>query len=127
MESRDFLSGKYDLVVSDGFSGNVLLKATEGTALEMLKLLKKTLLGSFKAKIGALFLKKDIYKLKDFMDYSNYGGAVMLGLKKTVVKGHGSSKGTSVYHCLIQAYTMEKTNFVMPSKKPYPRLKHNYF
>lgn len=108
MESRDFLSGKYDLVVSDGFSGNVLLKATEGTALEMLKLLKKTLLGSFKAKIGALFLKKDIYQLKNFMDYSNYGGAVMLGLKKTVVKGHGSSKGTSVYQCLIQAYTMEK-------------------
>lgn len=110
MESRDFLSGQYDLVVSDGFSGNVLLKSTEGACLEMLKLLKKTLLGSFRSKIGALFLKKDVYALKDFMDYNNYGGAVMLGLKKTLVKGHGSSKSTSVYHCLQQAYMMEKNH-----------------
>ena len=110
MESRDFLSGKYDLVVADGFSGNVLLKSTEGTALEMLKLLKRTFMSSLKDKIGALFLKKDIYKIKDFMDYNNYGGAVMLGLKKTVVKGHGSSKGVSVYHCLLQAYNMEKNH-----------------
>lgn len=97
-------------MVADGFSGNVLLKSTEGTALEMLKLLKRTFMSSLKDKIGALFLKKDIYKIKDFMDYNNYGGAVMLGLKKTVVKGHGSSKGVSVYHCLLQAYNMEKNH-----------------
>ena len=110
MESRDFLSGKYDLVVADGFSGNILLKSTEGTALEMLKLLKRTFTSSLRAKIGALFLKKDIYDIKDFMDYNNYGGAVMLGLKKTVVKGHGSSKAVSVYHCLKQVYSMEKNH-----------------
>ena len=110
MESRDLLSGNYNLVVCDGFSGNVLIKTTEGTSLELLKLLKKTFMSSFKNKLGALLLKKDIYKIKDFMDYNNYGGGVLLGVKKTIVKGHGSSKAKAVYNCINQAYRMEKNN-----------------
>ncbi len=110
MESRDLLSGNYDLVVCDGFSGNVLIKSTEGTSLELLKLLKKTFMSSLKNKIGALFLKKDIYKIKDFMDYNNYGGGVMLGCRKTIIKGHGSCKANSIYNCINQAYTIEKNN-----------------
>ena len=89
MESRDLLTGEYDLIVCDGFSGNVLIKSTEGTAMEILKLLKKTLKKNLKTKLGALVIKKDVYEIKDFMDYNNYGGAVLLGCKKTVVKGHG--------------------------------------
>lgn len=112
MESRDLLSGKYDLVVCDGFSGNVLIKSTEGTALELLKLLKTTMTKSFKNKIGALLLKKDVYGIKDFMDYNNYGGGVMLGVNKTIIKGHGSSKSSAVYQCVKQAYTMEKNKLV---------------
>lgn len=110
MESRDLLSGNYDLVVCDGFSGNVLLKSTEGTAIEILKLLKKALTSSFKTKIGALLIKKEIYKIKKMMDYNNYGGAVMLGVAKTIIKGHGSSKPSAIYHCLLQAYNIEKNN-----------------
>ena len=110
MESRDLLTGTYDLVVCDGFSGNVLIKTTEGTSLELLKLLKKTFTSSLKNKIGALFLKKSIYGIKDFMDYNNYGGGVMLGVKKTIVKGHGSSKAIAIYNCINQAYTMEKNH-----------------
>lgn len=110
MESRDLLTGEYDLIVCDGFNGNVLLKSTEGACLELMKLLKKTFTSSFKNKMGALLLKKGIYELKDKMDYNNYGGAVVLGIKKTVVKGHGSSKATSVYNCVKQAYNMEKNN-----------------
>ncbi|MGN1295587.1 MAG: phosphate acyltransferase PlsX [Bacilli bacterium] len=110
MESRDFLSGKFDLVVCDGFAGNVLIKSTEGACLEMLKLLKKTFYSSLKNKLGALLLKKDIYQIKDRMDYNNYGGAVLLGVKKTIVKGHGNCKPISVYHCVKLAYTMEKNN-----------------
>lgn len=110
MESRDLLSGKYDLIVCDGFSGNVLLKSTEGTSLELLKLLKGTFLKNFKTKLGALMLKKEITSLKNLMDYNNYGGAVLLGVNKTVVKGHGSSKAKSVVHCMEQAYNMEKNN-----------------
>ncbi len=110
MEARDTLSGKYDLIVADGFSGNVLIKSTEGTGLEMLKLLKRTFFKNLKNKIGALFLKKDIYGIKDFMDYNNYGGAVTLGVKKTMVKGHGGDNEKHFYHCIIQAYNMEKNN-----------------
>ncbi len=108
MESRDLLTGNYDLVVCDGFSGNVLIKATEGACVEMLKLLKSTFTANLKNKIGALILKKDIMKIKSFMDYNNYGGGVMLGAKKTIVKGHGSSKAISIYNCINQAYKMEK-------------------
>lgn len=110
MESRDLISGKYDLVVSDGFSGNVLIKSTEGTCLEFLKLLKKTFFKNLKTKLGALFLKKEVKGIKNKMDYNNYGGAVLLGAKKTIVKGHGSSKASAVFHCIEQAYTLEKNN-----------------
>lgn len=110
MESRDLLSGDYDLVVCDGFSGNVLVKATEGACLEVMKLIKKTFLKSLKTKLGALFLKKDVKGIRHKMDYNNYGGAVLLGAKKTIVKGHGSSKSSAVYHCIMQAYRLEKNN-----------------
>ena len=109
MEARDVLGGKYDVVVADGFAGNVLIKSTEGACLEMLKLLKKTFTSGLKNKLGALLLKKDIYKMKDFMDYNNYGGAVLLGCAKTVVKSHGSSKEKTVYKSVELAYKLEKS------------------
>ena len=58
-------------------------------------------------------IKKDVYEIKDFMDYNNYGGAVLLGCKKTVVKGHGSSKTNAIYNCVKQAYNMEKNNLTV--------------
>lgn len=112
MESRDLLTGNYDLVVCDGFSGNVLIKSTEGACLEMLKLIKGVFTKSFKNKIAALLVKKDVYALKDFMDYNNYSGAVLLGSKKMIVKGHGSSKASSVYMSVKQAYTLVKSDLV---------------
>jgi phosphate acyltransferase len=112
MEARELTSGDYDVVACDGFSGNVLIKATEGTGIGLLKLLKKTFFKNLKNKIGALFLKKDIYGIKDFMDYNNYGGAVMLGLKKIVIKGHGSGNSLSVYRCIEQAYNASKNHLV---------------
>ena len=63
-----------------------------------MKLLKKTITNGFRNKIGALLLKKGLYEIKDKMDYNNYGGAVLLGCKKTVVKGHGSSKTNAIYN-----------------------------
>lgn len=107
MESRDLLSGKYDLVVCDGFSGNVLIKSTEGTALELLKRLKTDLTTGFFNKIGALFLYRTMMREKEYMNYQNYGGSVLLGTAKVVVKGHGSSKAEAVAKCVEQAYRME--------------------
>ncbi len=107
MESRDLLTGKYDLVVCDGFSGNVLTKTTEGTALEMLKMIKRDIQKSWKYKLGALLMKKMLMAEKNFMDYQNYGGSVLLGSEKVIVKGHGSSDASSVLKCIEQAYRME--------------------
>jgi glycerol-3-phosphate acyltransferase PlsX len=112
MEARELTSGDYDVVACDGFSGNVLIKATEGTGIGLLKLLKKTFFKNLKNKIGALFLKKDIYGIKDFMDYNNYGGAVMLGLRKIVIKGHGSGNALSVFRSLEQAYHASKNGLI---------------
>ena len=107
MESRDLLSGNYNVVVADGFSGNVLVKTTEGTALELLKKLKKEIFSRTIYKIGALLMKKMFTDMKEFMNYQNYGGSVLLGTSKVVVKGHGSSKAVAVEKCIEQAYRME--------------------
>ncbi len=107
MESRDLLSGSYDLVVCDGFSGNVLVKTTEGTALQLLKKLKLDICSKTKYKVGALFMKRMFMEEKQFMNYQNYGGSVLIGTLKTVVKGHGSSDRTAVFKCIEQAYRME--------------------
>ncbi|MBQ1893719.1 MAG: phosphate acyltransferase PlsX [Clostridia bacterium] len=112
MESRDLLSGKYDLVVCDGFSGNVLIKSTEGACLEMLKKLKKDIYSRTINKIGALLMKKMFDEEKRFMDYRNYGGSVLLGCRKIVVKGHGSSNDISVLRCVEQAYRMQKSGMI---------------
>lgn len=107
MESRDLLSGKYDVVVCDGFSGNVLVKTTEGTALELLKKLKKEIFAKTIYKIGAALMKGMFSDFKSFMDYQNYGGSVLLGTSKVVVKGHGSSKAIAVQKSIEQAYRAE--------------------
>ena len=107
MESRDLLGGGYDVVVCDGFSGNVLVKTTEGTALELLKKLKKDIYSRFIYKLGALLMKRMFAEEKEFMNYQNYGGSVLLGTSKVVVKGHGSSKAEAVAKCIEQAYKME--------------------
>lgn len=110
MESRDLLSGKYDAVVCDGFSGNVLVKSTEGTALELLKKIKKDINKKFINKLGALLMYKMFMEEKEFMNYQNYGGSVLLGTSKVIIKGHGSSKAVAIEKCIEQAYKMQTSN-----------------
>lgn len=107
MEAREILSGDYDVVVSDGFSGNIALKACEGTALAFMTLLKEGIVnGGLRAKVGYFMLKPVLKSLKTTMDYNAYGGAVMLGLEKVVVKAHGSSKAKSVSAAILQALSL---------------------
>ena len=73
----------------------------------MLKLLKGKIYSRFRYKIGALLMKQMFTEIKDFMNYQNYGGSVLLGTSKVVVKGHGSAKSVSVAKCIEQAYKME--------------------
>ena len=124
MESRDLLSGRYHAVVADGFSGNVLVKTTEGTALELLKKLKKDIFSRTIYKIGALLMKRMFADEKEFMNYQNYGGSVLLGCSKTVVKGHGSSKAVSVAKCIEQAYRMEQSAVAAKTEEVILKYEH---
>lgn len=117
MESRELLTGEVDLVVADGFSGNVLIKSAEGTAIELMKLLKTTFTKTFKNKMGALLLKKDIYALKDLMNPNNYGGALLIGLNKIVVKAHGNAKNVAVRKSIEQVYNLAKNDFLSKIKE----------
>lgn len=104
VEGRDIMSGDIDVAVCDGFSGNIALKTTEGTAMAVMKIIKKNISESFWAKVGyALFMRKAFKKIKRVMDYNKYGGAVLLGIEKVVVKSHGSSKADSICASLLQA------------------------
>ena len=124
MESRDFLSGNYDVVVADGFSGNVLVKTTEGTALELLKKLKKDIYSRTLYKLGALLMKKMFAQEKECMNYQNYGGSVLLGTSKVVVKGHGSSKAVAVEKCIEQAYRMETSGLSSQIESEIAKYEH---
>lgn len=110
MEARELTSGYYDVVVCDGFSGNVLLKATEGGALMVLSEIKNAINGSLKSKIGALFMKKQLKGLAKKLDYNKYGGSPFLGCKKTVIKSHGSSNAETILACIDQAITLNKNH-----------------
>jgi len=124
MESRDLLSGRYDAVVADGFSGNVLVKTTEGTALELLKKIKKDIYSRTLYKLGALLLKRMFKEEKEFMNYQNYGGSVLLGTSKVVVKGHGSSKAVAVEKCIEQAYRMQLSQLSEKIEKEISKYEH---
>lgn len=106
VEARDLLEGVADVVVTDGFTGNMVLKTIEGTALSVFKMLKTTLYSSLKTKVAAAVLKPDLMQLKAKMDYSEYGGAGLFGLKAPVIKAHGSSDANSVYNAIRQTRDM---------------------
>ncbi len=110
VESRDLLEGAADVVVTDGFTGNMVLKTIEGTALSVFKMLKSALTSSFKSKMAAAVLKPDLVHLKSKMDYSEYGGAGLFGLKAPVIKAHGSSDANALYNAVRQTREMVAHN-----------------
>lgn len=113
VEAREILNGVADVVVTDGFTGNAVLKSIEGTALNIMSLLKKSILGAgVKGKLGALLLKDALRGLKDEMDYAKYGGAVLFGLKAPVIKTHGSTGPEAVATTIRQIHTMLETDVV---------------
>ncbi|RDI47494.1 phosphate acyltransferase PlsX [Falsibacillus pallidus] len=108
VESRDLLQGPADVVVTDGFTGNMVLKTIEGTAMSVFSMLKETLMSSMKTKLAAGLIKSDLMKIKGKMDYSEYGGAALFGLNAPVVKAHGSSNETAFYNAVKQTKEMIK-------------------
>ena len=102
IEARDILSGEYDVVVADGFSGNVALKATEGAVNLLFGEIKGCIKG-FWGKLAGLMLKGKLKKLKNKLDYTKKGGALFIGVEKPVIKAHGSSKALAFKNAVLQA------------------------
>lgn len=103
VEARDVPLGAVDVVVCDGFAGNVLLKSIEGTAMFMGSLMSKMFKKNFLSKIAALFVMKDIKAFKKLLDYREIGGTQFLGIQKPVIKAHGSSDQIAFRNAVRQA------------------------
>lgn len=102
-EGRDIMEGNADVFVCDGFAGNLVLKTIEGMGSVVGKLVKGMFMQNIFTKIGALFVRKQLNDFKNMLDYREYGGAPLLGTKKPVIKGHGSSDVKAVYSAILQA------------------------
>ena len=112
IEARDTLLGEVDVVVCDGFSGNVLLKSIEGTAYFMGSLMKhKIFKRNLFSKIGYLFCKPGVDEVMKMMDYREIGGTQFLGIKKTVIKAHGSSDALAFRNAVKQAADAADADF----------------
>ena len=103
IEGRDVMEGTADVIVCDGFVGNVILKTVEGMGHVVGQSVKGIFKKSLLTKLGALFVYRGINEFKQSMDYREYGGAPLLGTKKPVIKGHGSSDALAVFNAIKQA------------------------
>lgn len=112
IEAREVPLGGADVVVCDGFVGNVILKLTEGLAINIVNLLKKKFTENARAKMGAVLLSKKLRSLKEEFDYTEYGGAPILGVKGPVVKMHGSSNANAVKNSILKAIPFAEENVV---------------
>ncbi|SJZ48099.1 phosphate:acyl-[acyl carrier protein] acyltransferase [Cetobacterium ceti] len=112
IESRDMMNGEVDVVVTDGFTGNMVLKASEGVAKFIFDFLKEEIGQSFRGKIGALLLKPIFKKMKKRMDSSEYGGAIFLGLNGISIKAHGNSDENGFKNAIKVANKFAKDNFI---------------
>lgn len=113
VEARDVLKGNVDVVVSDGFAGNVCLKTVEGTVELLLGIIKQEVKASFWAKIGyGVFMKGAFKNVKAKLDYKKFGGAPLLGTAKIVIKCHGNSKASSVANAIEQVVMLHKNGMI---------------
>lgn len=112
IEGREAISQGVDVLVSDGFTGNVFLKAVEGAASLFSHSLKEMLLGSAKNKMAALMLKGSIETFKKRFDANEVGGTALLGISQPVVKAHGSSNGYAFFNAIRQAQVVAQSNIV---------------
>lgn len=120
VEARDLLDGVCDVVVADGFTGNAVLKAIEGTGKAVVGQVKSAVKnGGFLAKIGGLLLKSSLKQSLEVMDYKKAGGAVLLGLRAPVVKAHGSSDARAIYYTIKQTRTMLDSGVVAASVQEF--------
>ncbi|MEK4972033.1 phosphate acyltransferase PlsX [Niallia circulans] len=116
VEARDLLDGVCDVAVTDGFTGNMILKTVEGTAMSMFKMIKAELMSSFTSKMAAAVLKPNLKQIKNKLDYSEYGGAALFGLNAPVIKAHGSSDSQAIFSAIRQTREFVQSGVVAQIK-----------
>ncbi len=112
IEGTDVFGGKVEVAVCDGFTGNVLLKGSEGVIKYMMKALKGVFYKSTKNKLAALVLKNDLGEMKKRLDVNEVGGTALLGISKPVVKAHGSSNAASIFASIRQAKRFAESGII---------------
>ena len=112
MEGKTMITGDVDIIVADGYSGNIALKSVEGTSKSIFSLLKEELMSSTRGKIGALILKPVFATIKNRMDASEVGGAMLLGVSAPVIKAHGSSDSHALMNAIRQAREAVKNDVI---------------
>ncbi len=112
VESREIPKGDVDVVVTDGFTGNIALKLIEGVSLTMFSMIKNVLYRSLKNRAAALMIKKDLYEIKGKADYTEVGGAPLLGTRAPVFKAHGSSNAKAMKNAIGKAKLFAESNVI---------------
>lgn len=112
LEANEAMMGGADVLVADGFSGNIMLKSLEGTAKFLLKELKKVFLSSTKTKVAAALVKSDLTALKALLDPNEVGGTAFLGISKPVIKAHGSSDARAICNAILRAKEYAESGFI---------------
>ena len=112
IEGRDMPAGTVDVAVTDGFTGNVVLKTTEGVASTIMKMMKDSLMSSTKGKIAGAMIKSDMKALKDGFSADAIGGAPFLGVDGVVLKAHGNSRAIAITNAILQARRFKESNYI---------------
>ncbi|MBP5593429.1 MAG: phosphate acyltransferase PlsX [Clostridia bacterium] len=123
MESRDVLSGKYDVLVCDGFTGNVLLKSIEGTATLVIRKMVGALKNNLPEGTDGSFIKKSVGQVMVDLDYNSNGGAILLGCKKPIAKIHGSANANTISAVIGQMIKMYETEMISKVSAALEQLK----
>jgi len=112
VEARDLFKGDIDVAVCDGFTGNIVLKLTEGLAKSFGEMLKQEFMADFRGTLGALLAKPALSRFKNRLDYNEYGAVPLLGVQGICLKGHGSSKARAIYSALRVAKDFVDSNLI---------------
>ncbi len=116
IEARDIPTSNVDVIVCDGFTGNIIIKLTEGIALRFFDMLKRAMFENIKTKLAALMLKKSLKDMKKELDSDEQGGAPLLGVDAIVIKAHGSSKARAIKNAIKQAIKFYESNLLSTIK-----------
>ena len=112
VEAREAVEGAVDVIVADGYSGNIFLKAVEGAGLFLTREMKKMFMKSLKTKLAALLMKDGLRDFKKLLDANEVGGTALLGISKPVIKAHGSSNGYAIKNAIRQAVEFSRSGIV---------------